>query len=184
MKKLMFLILLLSCLLFSGCEGYREIDRGYFVTAIAFLREGENTTVFVEALSSSDVIEEKSERVVLKGVGTSAKAALESLEKALVKPLYFEHLGAVILENEMVENLDFLKQNNGINGGAYIVKTDDAATLFENDSPSGVLGYDAVNLIKKHNKNTTRITVLNAYNIALPTLDFKDGAFILQWMEK
>ena len=181
MKKSILLVFLF-CFLLSGCTGYREIERGYFVTAIAFSKSGESVSVLVEALFSSDVTNEKSERVVLKCVGNSEKDAFESLENTLVKPLYLEHLGAILLENELAENIVFLKQINGINGGAYVVKTSDATALFKNDSPSGILGYDIVNLIKKQNKkNSTKITLYNADNPRLPTVDFKEETFILQW---
>ena len=58
--------MLLLCFLLSGCTGYREIDRGYFVTAIAFSKKDTSTTVYIEALSSSDITEEKDKKINFK----------------------------------------------------------------------------------------------------------------------
>lgn len=178
MKKLLLFTILLLCFLFSGCTGYREIDRGYFVTAIAFSKNGDNTTIFIEALSSSDVIEEDSKKVLLTGSGNSVSEAYADLKNSLIKPLYFEHLGAVVFEDEGYDNIAFLKQITNIKSDVYIVKTHNMDALFKNDTSNGTVGYDVVSLIKHTEKESGKTFLNRLYNAqksSLPYVDFTHG---------
>ena len=178
MKKLGLLTALLLCFLFSGCTGYREIDRGYFVTAIAFSTNGGNTTIFIEALSSSDVIEEESKKVLLEGNGNNASEAYKDLVNSLIKPLCFEHLGVAIFEDESYDNIAFLEQITDIKSDVYIVKTHDLDALFENDTSNGTVGYDVVSFIKHTEKESGKKFLNRLYNAQksrAPYIDFTRG---------
>ncbi len=159
MKRIILLAVVLSLLLLCGCTGYREIDRGYIVTAIGVSQKEGKINLFVEAISSSDVVDKPSERVVLHSTGDNINTAFKSLKESLVKSLYFEQTGAVIVENSVnnagkKELLDLCKKHSAIGLGVYIVSTDELNSLFEINSPNGILGYDVIGLIDNYEKNS------------------------------
>lgn len=158
MKKSAILVIALCLMFFCGCTGYKEIDRGYIVTAIGFEEQDGTVGIFIEAISSSDVSDEKSKRIVLSSNGTDEIKAYENLKNTLVKPLYFEQLGTIIFDKKAIPNTDFLKQITNINMGIYVVKSDNVKALFESETPNGVLGYDVITLIKTQEKQNGEIT--------------------------
>lgn len=165
MKKIIFILTAVSVLLLSGCTGYREIERGFLVTAIGITPQKEKVCVYIEAMSSTDIAESPSKAVVLAGEGGDIAAAYKNLTTQLVKPLYFEQAGTVIFDSSLSEQaqyqaLEFLKDFQNINLGIYVVKTDDVKSLFDTQNYSGILGYDIIGLIKFAEKEND-ITVLN-----------------------
>lgn len=191
MKKTVLFLVAILLFLLCGCTGYREIDRGYLVTAIGISQENKKTNIFIESISSSDVADTPSERVVLTGIGDNIDAAFKNLTSSLVKPLYFEQLGTAVFDDSLSDKvymdfLTFLKQREGINLGICAVKTSNVKKLFELESPNGVLGYDIMGLIKMYEKET-RIKIVNKlyqleYNKnPLPTLKLDEDKFILDF---
>ena len=161
MKRIILLAVVLSLLLLCGCTGYREIDRGYIVTAIGVSQKEGKINLFVEAISSSDVVDKPSERVVLHSTGDNINTAFKNLKESLVKPLYFEQTGTVIVEKSVnnvgkKELLDLCKKHSAIGLGVYIVSTDELNSLFEINSPNGILGYDVIGLIDNYEKSTNK----------------------------
>lgn len=185
MKKIGLVISLVLITTLCGCNGYREIDRGYIVTAMGFGKTNGTTDIFVEALSSSDVSDQKSERVVLKGSGHDEKEAYKSLKTSIVKPLYFEQMGTIVFENTIAPDIEFLKEIAGSNFGIFLVKTDDVKTLFEIDTPNGVLGYDVIALIKTTAKESGERITNQLYRVQsgktpLPSVNFIDDTLTLK----
>ena len=182
MRKFLCLISVLLVSVLCGCNGYREIDRGYLVTAIGLYEKDNIAEIYIEALSSLDASNKELQRVVLKAEGKDIISAYENLKATLVKPLYFELMGTVIFEGEGYKNLNFLKEIPNINYGIYVVKTDDVAALFENDRPKGILGYDIISLIKTtHAESNTQITnqfYQIADDINLPIVNFLNGNLV------
>ncbi len=183
LKKCSLLSLFMLFIFLCGCTGYREIDRGYLVTAIGFSSQNGKANIYIEALSSSDVIDKPSERVVLTGEGINFEKAFENLKTYLVKPLYFEQLGTAVFENGDVTGLEFLRKLPNINPGIYLVSTDDIKTLFENEAINGTLGYDAITLIKTQQsgsaKVTNRLYLSQKENFTLPIVNFSDEKLTL-----
>lgn len=181
MKILSLLVTVILTITLCGCNGYREINRGYLVTSMGFGNSEDNVTIYIEALSSSDVSDKKSERVVLTGSGKDINSAYKKLKSTLVKPLYFDQLGAVIFEGKTDKSLEFLKSLSDINYGIYVIKTDDIKTLFSSETPGGVLGYDIITLIKTQSKPFQKHNQLyNIKNEKLLTVNFCEGNFILK----
>lgn len=186
MKKRLALIIVALSVMLCGCGGYREIDRGYLVTCIGISTKDGAVNILAEVLSSSYAAEKSSDRVVLSGSGESVSLAYKDLKDSLVKPLYFEQLGAVVLENTDFQNS---KEIDGVKQDVYLVKTDDIKSLFESDTPSGVLGYDIITLIKTQSKQK-KIEISNQlYNsqnksFDLPIVNFIGGKLIIKVSEK
>lgn len=154
------------------------------MTAMGFGVENNRTTLYIEALSSANASDKGQERIVLTSTGDDEKQAYTNIKSALVKPLYFEQLGTVVFENTTITNMDFIKEISNINLGVYIIKTDDMKALFENETPSGVLGYDVVTLIKTQKKEGKKhifnqLYKTNHKNFSIPTVNLLDGNLIL-----
>ena len=170
MRKVCFLFLTVFLILLCGCTGYREIDRGYLVTCMGISKTGEEYSIFLEVLSSSDVSDKPSEKQVLTSVGNSLYSSFEGLETQLTKPLYFDQLGSVIFDNSLnEESIEFLKNITNINYGVYLVKSDKINALFTFESPNGVLGYDIIGLIKNHNKKSDKRISNQFFKVTKPS---------------
>lgn len=159
MKNVAVILAVILLALMCGCTGYREIDRGYLATAIGFSANGEKTDIIIEALSSSYSPDTSPEIQILTATGDTAEHALDLMKSQLVKPLYFEQLGAVVLDLNLNDEkrqdvMRFLKTLQRVNLGIYFVNSDNTSALFEADAPSGILGYDIVGLIKNFEKES------------------------------
>ena len=160
MKKTILLFAVCLLYLTCGCD-YREIDRGYLVTAIGFSQKDNKTQIYVEALSS-DINNQDSKREVLVGEGKTENDALNDLKSQLVKPLYFEQMGVVAVEKDIdFDYLEFLQNIPNLNYGVYLIKTKDVAALFAANTPSGILGYDVIGLLKTDNKDQNQLYRIN-----------------------
>lgn len=167
-----------------GCAGYREIDRGYLVTAIGFSTDEDKATVFIEALSSSNK-DKPSERVVLSGSGKDVSDAYKILKEGLVKPLYFEQTGTAFFENTSFKVLEEIPD---INLDIYLVKTQDAKAIFENNTADSVMGYDIITLIKTQEKErkikiSTQLYRAKNGDFDFPIVNFADGALKIKQAE-
>lgn len=175
MKKLLLLLPIVLLFLLCGCAS-REIDRGYLVSSIGFSKGDGRVNLYIEALSSSDTIDQASQRVVLTTSGISEKDAFENLKQTLIKPLYFEQLGTVVFEKDISQDaIRFLKDIPDINYGIYFVKTDNIDKLFETETPSGLLGYDIIGLLKTNGHTTGQLYKINRDSFHLPTINLGDN---------
>ncbi len=184
MKKLELISIVIWVLLLCGCTGYREINRGYLVTAIGFEQEQDNTKIFIEAMSSKDNADKTNERVVLSAVGNSPESAFDNLNTTLTKPLYFEQLGTIILdENTDIQQhrnmIAFFEKIDQLSLGVYVVKSSDVKSLFDAQTPDGVLGYDIIGLINNYKNQTgqalsNQIFHLQRSEQTLPIIDIAD----------
>ncbi len=190
MKKSVLVLLVAIFPMLCGCTDYKEIDRGYLITAIGFGIEEDDFTLSLETISSSDVTDKPSEAIILSGSGKTVDDAYAAIEKQLVKPLYFQQLGAVVIDNTLNEAqikqaIDFYKNLPLVNYGIYLVKTNDITTLFNSETDNGVLGYDIIGIIKNFEKRNqanllNQLFELNRNNFtngiaALPTVNTVDG---------
>lgn len=83
MKKTLMCIFLISCILLSGCYGYKDINDVAFVTSVIFDIDKQNNPViyleiFKPAKTSAKSTEE-AERVVFKGTGKTAYEAINDV---------------------------------------------------------------------------------------------------------
>ncbi len=179
MKIVSIFLCLFSITLLSGCN-YREIDRGYLVTAIGIASENASAKIYIEAISSSEVSEKPAERVVLTGEGKNFKSAFTNLKATLVKPLYFEQIGSAIVNTDLNNDIvDFLKGISNINYGIYLIKTDDINALFNADTQNGVLGYDVIGLVKTNIKVSNQLFQIKRKDFYLPTVNINNENLIL-----
>lgn len=150
MKKLCIVFLALALIFCSGCNGYKEIERGYFVTAVGFKIGDNGIKILLEALSPSA---DEQKRCVLSGEGKDLSDAYRELQKSLVKKPYFEHCGVIMLENGLKQSdilniLNFCAENISLNIGVYLVGAQNITEILKTPSLSDSVGYDIISLIK------------------------------------
>ena len=148
-----------SIAFFCSCSDYREVERGYLVTALCFESEGQGIEVRVEALVPRAYNSDEPKTQILSAEGENATDAVKNLELTLTKELYFDHCAALMLESgisaKQISNIiDYCKENNRLSLGLYVVSADDIDAVLEIEPASGAVGFDIMNLMKKlKNKN-------------------------------
>lgn len=198
MKRVVLIFVTLSLLTLGGCNGYREIDRGYLVTAIGFKQTKSEITVAINAMSSGETNDKSSQNVTFYANGKTLFDAYNALKSQLVNPLYFDHLGAVVIEDSAVslqsEIIGFCESLRSVSLGLYVVSTPELQLLFEAQTPSGMLGYDIIGLIENYQKQN-KVTVNNQLyklqkvfasggKLSLPTVTVIDKKLMLSGVEK
>ncbi len=163
MKKFLFVITLFSFIIsLCSCGGYREIERGYIVTALGFdKKSGDKLTVSAEVVSAGG-----NERAnapyseILEGEGVSPGEALFLLNNEISKELFFEHCSAVILgdglsEEQTKEIFVFLKNLRELNKSLSVAATENSKMLLNNSkSVSIAKGFDIERNINESRKET------------------------------
>lgn len=182
MKKIILLLMILLLVTASGCTSYREIDRGYLVTAIGIGQGDNGINIIAEAMSSAGNGDNPSERVTLSASGKTVSQAYNSLKSYLTKPLYFDHLGALVIENTLddaiaLQALDFCGNLQSVSLGLYVVTTSDLQSLFAAQAPNNILGYDIIGLVKNHSTETGLNVNNQLYTLKRP--DLTQTKFIL-----
>lgn len=181
-------LFLLGVILLCGCTDYREIERGYLVSAIGISKSDKGAQIYLEAQTTA-LADKTLEKVVLTDQGSSISNAFENLKSHLVKPLYFEQLAVAVFDKSLnLEDLNFLTNLLNTNYGIYIIKTEDIKTLFEYDSKSKTLGYDIITLIKnfekeQNTKTHSRLFEVLKYKNAPSTVNIYDEKLTLVFKE-
>lgn len=177
---------MLCAIFLCGCSDYREIDRGYLVNAIGIGFENDKTNIFISAVSSSDIADNPYSPITLSAYGENILDAYKNLQLQLEKPLYFEHLGTIVLEDtNHLEFISFFAALPMVNPSALVVKTPSCKSLFSNQDSYGLLGYDIIGIIKNYeNQNKVNFThkmhQLDELSLtSLPTIVLENNALSL-----
>lgn len=198
MKKVAFLFVMLSLLTLCGCNGYREIERGYLVTAIGFKQNENEVVIAVNAMSSGETNDSASQNVTLYAEGKTLFDAYNALKSQLVNPLYFDHLSVVVIEDSastlQSEIIGFCESLRSVSLGLYVVSTPELQLLFEAPTPSDMLGYDIMSLIENYNKQNNitannqlyklQKTLSSGDKISLPSVRVIDKKLELSGVKK
>lgn len=194
MKKALAAIAGLLLIMCCGCStGYREIERGYMVTAVGIHAEENKIQIILETLSSSDR-EPGSESIkILYGEGDNLNRAFGSIKKSLVKSLYFEHCGVIALDSDFTDSeiskiLDFCNDLETLNIDVYVVRTHNTAALFETEAAYKSIGYSVIELTKNTGANgsvsnqlyNVRKRYSSGENFKLPVVTVKNNTLVLE----
>lgn len=189
MKKIFVFAVCLMFVFCCGCNGYREIERGYLVTSVGIKKENGRYIVVLETLVSDG---NEQNVKTLSADGDTLGKILDEMKSKNVKKLYFEHCGIIALESdfsdsEIAEILNFLKNSNLFNLDVYVVTTDDVYRLLESGNSFQGVGYDVISLIKNADKNRLysqlyelerKITYKESFN--LPKVNLKNNVLVIE----
>lgn len=194
MKKILSVSVVLLLTFCSGCgKGYREIERGYLVTAVGLCVNESKVQIVLETLSASDTDSGSESIKLLYGDGNSLREAYDNIKKSLIKTLYFEHCGVIAADNSLANNemyklLDFCNNIETLKSDVYLVQTDNADELLQTEAVYKSVGYGIIELIKnsgnysdgdirlygikRHRKNGTAVK--------LPLVNVKNNTLVLE----
>lgn len=155
MKKALLWLTVASLVFLSGCTGYREINRGYIVSAVGFKKQGDEIKIVLETLSPRETAENANETEILSGCGNTFMSAFSNLKQTAVKEPYFNQCVTVIIDGSVSDGditrmFDFCNNILSVSAGAYAVRSPDIDLLFDKD---GITGYDIAGLIKQNFKD-------------------------------
>ena len=168
MKKVIVFVLIIGLSLLCGCNGYKEIDRGFIATAIAFYKSENRAHIIIET-SASSMTEQNTKRIILSGEGDDFDSAAQNLYSQLTAPIYFDQLGTAVFENSLTadeqgELLESFLTSENIKWDIYVVTADNVGALFKNDG-NNFLGYDIIGLINRHEKQTSKRLICRYYEL-------------------
>ena len=168
MKKAFVLIALFVpfCFFLSACQGYREIDGEYLISAIAFSGEAEGYKVYAEVLEVAAEDKDTKNELFSAG-GKTPYEAVEEITGKLPKKAVFDHCGtAIIGSNTSGEDftgiIEYLYDAKNLNLGICLYCADNIEEILSLKPKTMSIGYDIM-AVKNNLEKTTGIPFKNKY---------------------
>lgn len=157
-KIICFLIALFFILTLSGCRGgvYRQPDQQYLVSGIAFKKDLNKITAFVETVVvNTESTKQGVSRHIFSASGDSVEVSMLNLSGKISKPLLFDHCGIIAIDENLnaeqfEQIIDYCQANEEINLATYMVSSPFADTLFTCEPVSTLtVSYDIMGVIDR-----------------------------------
>ena len=175
-------IIIISCLLLTGCWSYREIDSLYIIAGIAVDKEPNSDTYnvtaeFVDAKNTSgggaqQQTEQGLQSVLLETKGVSMFDAIRKMIKISAKRPYLAHATTIIISEEaaregIVPFLDLVTTHEEprLDVDVYVSRGKQAGEILHTKSFSSDIRSFELSTIVNENKQLVRIPILKAYEI-------------------
>lgn len=165
--KRIFILSLIILFVFSGCQGYREIDSEYLVSAICFDKnEDGDFSVFAEVLAISPEKKDTKSKV-FDSKGDTPYEAVNNIASLLPRTAVFDHCGTAIISKSIIGDdlktiMKYLYDTKNLNLGIYVFVSDDIKSLLDCESQALSVGYDIMAVISNIEK-TSGIRFKNKY---------------------
>lgn len=169
------------CILLTGCQGYRETDSEYLISAIGFENAGEEYKVYSEVLSlSGEKKDSKSE--LFSGKGKTPYEAVSDIAARLPKKAVFDHCSTALIQSnisggDFKEIVEYLFNTKNLNLGICLYCADDIKEILSLEPQALSVGYD-VSAIKNNLEKTTGTDFENKY-YEICSLQISDKSFCL-----
>lgn len=167
MKKILSALLAAVFLItLTGCQGYREIDSEYLISAVGFEHKDSKYKVFAEVLAiSSD--KKDTESKLFYSTGETPYEAVSNIAAMLPKKAVFDHcstaiIGTGIKGGKLKKVIKYLYDTKNLNLGICLYTADDVKKVLSCDNKTLSAGYDIM-AIKSNNEKTTGISFKNKY---------------------
>lgn len=167
MKRLFVVFLpLVLVLTITGCQGYREIDSEYLISAIGFDKREDNFLAYTEVLAISTEKKDSKSKVFW-AKGKTPYEAVSNIAALLPKTAVFDHCGTAIvsrsIEGEDLKGImKYLYDTKNLNLGIYMFVSSDIQKLLDCESQALSVGYDIMAVILNMEK-TSGIRFRNKY---------------------
>lgn len=167
MKRLFVVFLpFILVLSFTGCQGYREIDSEYLISAIGFDKREEGFMAYTEVLAISPEKKDSKSKVFW-AKGKTPYEAVSNIASLLPKTAVFDHCGTAIvsksIEGEDLKTImKYLYDTKNLNLGIYMFVSSDIEKLLGCESQALSVGYDIMAVISNIEK-TSGIRFRNKY---------------------
>lgn len=169
------IIILLFCLLLTGCWNYREIDSLYIVAGIAIdkVPNTDKYNITTEFISIKENQREQNfESVLLETEGDSISDAVTKMVRISAKIPYWDHATSIIISEEVAQEgimpfLDLISRNAEVRLGVdvYISKGQSAEEILRHGGFStDVKSYELAIMVNE-SKYLVKVPVLKAYEV-------------------
>lgn len=166
-KRIMLGLVFGVCFLsLAACQGYREIDSEYLVSAIGFDGGGEEVRIYTEVLEVSSG-ENIPQSRLFAGTGKTPYEAVESIMRSLPKKAVFDHCGTAIIDSNtsagaFKEIMKYLYDTKNLNLSICLYCAENAEEILSLKPQGLSIGYDIMG-IKNNIEKTGGITLKNKY---------------------
>lgn len=179
---LISLVMIILCLLLTGCWSYREIDSLYIIAGIAIDKEPNSdiynvTAEFVDAKNTAgggaqQQTEQGLQSVLLETKGVSVFDAIRKMIKISAKRPYLAHATTIVISEEaaregIVPFLDLVvtHEEPRLDVDVYVARGKLAGEILHTKSFSSDIRSFELSQIVNENKQLVRIPILKAYEI-------------------
>jgi spore germination protein KC len=127
MKKILLLLVIVSqVLVLTGCWGAKTIIEQTLVTGLGIDFKDNKYVVTIQALNFSNIakqeggtLQEAPPQLIGQASGESIQAALDEIDKKTPMPLYYGHVGCIILSKSIIEK-EMKSVNTFVNGAPLL----------------------------------------------------------------
>jgi len=178
MKKIIILIMLMLTL--TGCNtNYKSLNDLGIVSSLIIDKEKEDYKVNIEIYKETKESSKK-ESYFVSGKGKHLKDALDNASLLVSKNLYFTHINAIIVSNDVIDGnmetlFNYLSRRIDLNSNYYILVTDDVDKILDSkDKDNTILGEKIKNLTSYSSNNGAILKydfLEKLYNYVNPKID-------------
>ena len=188
MKKI---ILIIMCLLLTGCYNYKEINNLAIVSSLAINFKDDNFEVIIEIGENNK--DGKYSSYILKGIGASIESAIKNASTSLNKDLHFINLDILLISSDAAnlklnKILDFIARDNNFSFDYNIAICDKSEEVIQTIiNQEKIFGNYIKNVYDNTNNNLINIKISdlldlylsNYQDIILPIFDLQNEAIIM-----
>lgn len=186
-RQIPALFVFVFCIFLCSCQGYRELDSEYLVSAVGFGSDGEKYRAYTEVLSISGDKKDTASKV-FSSSGKTPYEAVNNITALLPKKAVFDHCATALIETDIQGNkfksiIKYLYDTKNLNLGICLYNTDDVKRILSLESHNVSIGYDIM-AIKNNMEKTSGISFKNKYYEICSLQMAKDGFCIPKVTEK
>ena len=174
-RCILIFIILISCLLLTGCWSYREIDSIYIVAGIAIdkVPGTDQYNITAEFINIKENKVDKSfESILLESKGDSILDAVTKMIRISAKRPYWGHATSIIISEEVAREgimpfLDLVARNQEtrLSTNIYISREKSAKKILEIQSFSTDIRSYELEIMVNENKHLVKVPVLKTYEV-------------------
>lgn len=174
-RYILILIILISCILLTGCWSYREIDSIYIVAGIAIdkVPDTDQYNITAELINvMENKVEKNFESVLLETKGDTIFDAATRMVRISAKRLYWAHATSIIISDEVAREgimpfLDLIARNEEgrLSANIYISKEKSAKKVLESKSFSTDIRSYELGIMVNESKHLVKVPALKIYEV-------------------
>lgn len=174
-RSIVLLIMIISCLLLTGCWSYREIDSIYILAGIAIdkVPETDQYNITAEFINlKNNKIDKSFECLILESKGDSIFDAITKMVNISAKRPYWGHVTSIIISEEVAYEgvmpfLDFIARNeeSRLATNIYISKDKSAKEILQTESFSTDITSYELDIMVNESKFLVKVPALKVHEV-------------------
>lgn len=174
-RYICLLLIIILCILLTGCWSYKEISSLYIIAGVAIdkVQETNKYNITIEFVNiKENQRQENFESVLLEVEGDSIGDAVTTMIRIAAKKPYWSHAATIIISEDVAREgiipfLDlFLRSTEArLDTNIYISKEKSAKQILEVESLSTDVKSYELNIMSNESKNLVRVPLLKVYEV-------------------